>query len=231
MSEIFQTPLFGILLSLLAFETGVWLNQKTKSAICNPLLVALILVIGFLMITDIKLEIYNLGGDYISFFLAPATAVLAVPLYKQIERLKSNWFSVLTGIIFGSFISVLLVIGSAKLFGLSNELCISLIPKSITTPMGIEVSKILGGMPGITVASIVITGITGAVITPVLCKIFRIKDPIAIGVAVGTTSHAVGTARAMEMGEIQGAMSSLSIGIAGLTTSLTAPFFIHFFLQ
>lgn len=230
MSEFINTPLFGILLSIIAFEIGVWINKKTKISLLNPMLIGIVLVIGFLLVCNVKYESYKLGGDYISFFLAPATVALAVPLYKQLDKLKANWLPILVGIFVGSVSSIISVIVLAKFAGISQNVLVSITPKSITIPMGIEVSRLLGGLPAITVASIMITGITGAIISPIVCKLCHITDPVAQGVATGTASHAVGTSRMMELGEIQGAMSSLSIGIAGIVTAITAPIIVPLFL-
>lgn len=230
MSEFINTPLFGILLSIIAFEIGVWINKKTRISLLNPMLIGIVLVIGFLLVCNVKYESYKLGGDYISFFLAPATVALAVPLYKQLDKLKANWLPILVGIFVGSVSSIISVIVLAKFAGISQNVLVSITPKSITIPMGIEVSRLLGGLPAITVASIMITGITGAIISPIVCKLCHITDPVAQGVATGTASHAVGTSRMMELGEIQGAMSSLSIGIAGIVTAITAPIIVPLFL-
>lgn len=194
------------------------------------MLIGIVLVIGFLMVCNVKYESYKLGGDYISFFLAPATVALAVPLYKQLDKLKANWLPIFVGIFVGSVSSIISVIVLAKFAGISQNVLVSITPKSITIPMGIEVSRLLGGLPAITVASIMITGITGAIISPIVCKLCHITDPVAQGVATGTASHAVGTSRMMELGEIQGAMSSLSIGIAGIVTAITAPIIVPLFL-
>lgn len=220
-------PLFGILLSLIAFEIGVALHKKWRYSLVNPLLIANILIIGFLCITGISYDTYKVGGDYISFFLGPVTVVLAVPLYKQIQNLKKYWVSILTGICVGSLTSIFCVIATSKIFGLSETLMLSLLPKSITIPMGSVVSEQIGGIPSVTIIAITITGITGAVTSPIVCKFFRIKNPVAQGVATGTASHALGTSRALEMGEVQGAMSSLSIGIAGVFTAIVAPIILN----
>ncbi|MFA6341248.1 MAG: LrgB family protein [Fibrobacteraceae bacterium] len=228
MTFFLNTPLFGILISLISFEIGIFLSRRYKLAIFNPLLIANILLIGFLFLTGISLDTYNLGGDYISFFLSPATVVLAVPLYKQLPNLRQNIVPILAGITAGCLVSILCVVLFASLANLSEPLWISLVPKSITTPMGVELSKEIGGIPAITVIAIVVTGITGAIVAPFVCRIFRIHDEIAQGIAIGTASHAVGTTRAMEMGEIQGAMSSLAIGITGIITAIIAPWIVHF---
>ena len=223
MNVIINSPLFGILLTLVAFEIGVTISKKFKYSFLNPLLIANILIVGFLLLTGISLESYNVGGDYISVLLSPATVVLAVPLYKQISKLKQFWKPILAGIFAGSLTSMACVIAVSRLVGLSETLMLSLLPKSITIPMGSVVSEQIGGIPSVTIISIVITGITGAVAAPAVCRFCRIKHKVAQGIAIGTASHALGTTKAMEMGEVQGAMSSLSIGIAGLFTAIVAP--------
>ncbi len=226
MNAIINSPLFGILLSLVAFEIGVTISKKFKYSFLNPLLIANILIVGFLLTTGISLESYNVGGDYISVMLSPATVVLAVPLYRQISKLKQFWKPILAGIFAGSLTSLACVIVVSKLVGLSDTLMLSLLPKSITIPMGSVVSAQIGGIPPVTIIAITITGITGAVAAPAVCRFCRIKHKVAQGIAIGTASHALGTTRAMEMGEVQGAMSSLSIGVAGLFTAIVAPIII-----
>ena len=226
MNAIINSPLFGILLSLVAFEIGVTISKKFKYSFLNPLLIANILIVGFLLTTGIILESYNVGGDYISVMLSPATVVLAVPLYRQISKLKQFWKPILAGIFAGSLTSLACVIVVSKLVGLSDTLMLSLLPKSITIPMGSVVSAQIGGIPPVTIIAITITGITGAVAAPAVCRFCRIKNKVAQGIAIGTASHALGTTRAMEMGEVQGAMSSLSIGVAGLFTAIVAPIII-----
>ena len=226
MNAIINSPLFGILLSLAAFEIGVTISKKFKYSFLNPLLIANILIVGFLLTTGISLESYNVGGDYISVMLSPATVVLAVPLYRQISKLKQFWKPILAGIFAGSLTSLACVIVVSKLVGLSDTLMLSLLPKSITIPMGSVVSAQIGGIPPVTIIAITITGITGAVAAPAVCRFCRIKNKVAQGIAIGTASHALGTTRAMEMGEVQGAMSSLSIGVAGLFTAIVAPIII-----
>lgn len=227
MNAIINSPLFGILLSLVAFEIGVTISKKFKYSFLNPLLIANILIVGFLLTTGISLESYNVGGDYISVMLSPATVVLAVPLYRQISKLKQFWKPILAGIFAGSLTSLACVIVASKLIGLSDTLMLSLLPKSITIPMGSVVSAQIGGIPPVTIIAITITGITGAVAAPAVCRFCRIKHKVAQGIAIGTASHALGTTKAMEMGEVQGAMSSLAIGIAGLFTAIVTPIILN----
>ena len=228
MNAIINSPLFGILLTLVAFEIGVTISKKFKYSFLNPLLIGNILIVGFLLITGISLESYNVGGDYLSVMLSPATVVLAVPLYRQISKLKQFWKPILAGIFAGSLTSLTCVIVVSKLIGLSDTLMLSLLPKSITIPMGSVVSAQIGGIPSVTIIAITVTGITGAVAAPAVCRFCRIKHKVAQGIAIGTASHALGTTKAMELGEVQGAMSSLSIGIAGVFTAIAAPIILSF---
>ena len=228
MYEVLNTPFFGIVMTIVAYETGVFCSRKFKLAICNPMLIASILLIGFLLLTGVSLETYNIGGDYISIFLAPATAVLAVPLYKQLDNLKKNIIQIVIGIFTGCIVSFALVSLCMFIFEIDVVLHYSLLPKSITIPMGMELSRIIGGIPSITIASIVIMGITGGVVAPIVCKVCKIKHPVAQGIAIGTSAHAIGTAKALEMGEVQGAMSSLAIGVCGVFTTILTPILLHF---
>ena len=178
-----------------------------------------------LMILDVDYETYNEGGKYISYLLTPATVCLAVPLYRQISLLRKNLKAVIAGILSGVLASMVSVLILAKLFGLSHEEYVTLLPKSITTAIGMGVSDELGGIVTITVAVIIITGVLGNMIAEVVCKVAKIEEPIAKGLALGTSAHAIGTAKAMEMGEVEGAMSSLAIAVAGLVTVVAASMF------
>ena len=217
MEGITNNPLFGVIISLIAFEIGKFIFNKTK------LLIATIIVMGFLNIFHITVVDYMLGGNLIVFFLAPATVVLAIPLFQQIDLLKKHFIPIIGGGIVGAVVAILSVIILGKLLGIDHQLLVSFMPKSITTPIGIELSKMLGGIPSITVFAIIITGITGNVTAPFIYSIFRIKNPIAKGLGLGISSHAVGTSRAIEMGKVEGAMSALSIVIAGILTIILAP--------
>lgn len=218
-----DTPIFGFVLSVIAFQIGLFINRRTKKAIFNPLIIAIGLIIVLLLAFDIDYEIYNKGGSIITFFLGPATVVLAVPLYKQIERLKTSGIPVLVGIVVGCVVSIVSIFYLSKAFGLVDSVATSLIPKSVTAAISREISQQIGGIPALTVAVTVLTGITGNVIGPSVCKLFRIKDEVAVGIAMGTASHAIGTAKAIELGEVQGAMGSLAISVAGLITVFLAP--------
>lgn len=224
MQELFASPMFGIVLCIFSFEIGLWLNRKTRSPFMNPLLIAIVLCIAVLKLGSIPLESFQKGGSIISMFLAPATAALAISVYSQLETLKKNLLPILAGTLAGSVTSVLSVIGLCKLFGLDEQLIASLIPKSVTTPIAMEISGKLGGIVPITVAAVIVTGIMGAVLAPLLIRLFRVKDPVEAGVAIGTCSHALGTTKALELGEVQGAMSGIAIGVAGILTVLISMF-------
>ncbi|WP_294703576.1 LrgB family protein [uncultured Fusobacterium sp.] len=223
MEGITSNPLFGVIISLIAFEIGKFIFEKTKMAIFNPLLIATLIVMGFLQIFNISVGDYMLGGNLIVFFLAPATVVLAIPLYQKMDLLKKYFIPIIGGGIVGAIVAIISVIILGKILGIDHQLLVSFMPKSITTPIGIELSKMLGGIPSITVFAIIITGITGNVTAPFIYTIFKIKNPIAKGLGLGISSHAVGTSRAIEMGEVEGAMSALAIVIAGILTIILAP--------
>lgn len=226
MGELFESSVFwGAALSLLAYEFGLLLKRKFKLAIFNPLLIAIICIIGILAVLRVDYEDYNSGGKYISYLLTPATVCLAVPLYQQLTLLKNNSKAVAAGIISGVLASLVSVFLLAKAFQLSHEEYVTLLPKSITTAIGMGVSEELGGIVTITVAVIIITGVLGNMIGETVFKIFRIQEPVAKGLALGTSAHAIGTAKAMELGEAEGAMSSLAIAVAGLLTVIAASFF------
>lgn len=222
-TQFVESPVFGIGISLLTFYAGGLLYKKTGSPLMNPLVLSMLMIIALLLSFHISFEDYNRGGQFISFFLGPATVILAVPLYKKISLLKENVVPILAGISIGSAAGIASIIVMCKMFGLDELISISMIPKSVTTPIGIEISNQLGGLPSITVAAIVFTGIAGVLLGPMVCKLFKIDDKVAIGVAIGTSSHALGTTKAVELGETEGAMSGLAIGIAGLVTVFLAP--------
>ena len=216
---------FGAVLSFLAYEIGLLLKKRFKLAVLNPLLIGILCVMGALAVLRIDYDQYNGGAQYISYLLTPATVCLAVPLYEQLTLLKENLKAVAAGIFSGTLASLGSVYLLSRLVGLNHEQYVTLLPKSITTAIGMGVSQELGGIVTITVAVIIITGILGNVIAEGVCKVFRIQEPIAKGLALGTASHAIGTAKAMEMGPVEGAMSSLAIAVAGLLTVIGASVF------
>ncbi len=216
---------FGAVISVVGYLIGIFLRKKIS--VLNPLLVSIIFVIAVIKIFHIDYETYNSGAKYISYLLTPATVCLAIPLYRQISVLKEHAKEVFIGILAGVLASMGSILLMSYLFGLTHEQYVTLLPKSITTAIGMGVSEELGGIQTITVAVIIITGVLGNIIAEAVLKIFRIKEPVAKGLAIGTASHAIGTTKALEIGEIEGAMSSLSVAVAGLMTVITASIFAN----
>ncbi|WP_250674839.1 LrgB family protein [Paraclostridium ghonii] len=229
MYNVLQTPIFGIVVSILFFSMGVHIQKKTKLAICNPLLIAILGIIIFLKVSHISYESYKIGGDTINFFLSPVTIVLAIPLYKQYDLLKKHLHEIVIGITSGvvvSFISILII---TKMTNSDKLIMDSLLGKSITTPMGISLTSTLGGIESVTIVAIILTGIVGGMIATPIFKFINTKHPVSKGIALGTASHALGTTKALELGEIEGAMSGLAIGISGTITVILIPILINFF--
>ena len=225
---LIESVFFGAVISLAAYEIGLLLKKKFKLAILNPLLIGTICVMAILSLLHVEYSHYSKSAGYISYLLTPATVCLAVPLYRQLTLLKNNVKAVAGGIASGVLASLVSVFLLAKLFGLNHEQYVTLLPKSITTAIGMGVSEELGGITTITVAVIIVTGILGNMIAELVYRIFRIEDPIARGLALGTASHAIGTAKAIELGEVEGAMSSLSIAVSGILTVVFASVFASF---
>jgi len=219
---------FGVTISLGGYALGLMLKKRWKCGICNPLLISVIVTIIAILLLGVDYENYNQSAQYLSYLLTPATVCLAIPLYQQIVLLKKNMMAILLGIIAGVLSSLGSVLALSFVFGLEHEYYVTLLQKSITTAIGMGVSEELGGIVTITVAVILITGIFGNVMGETICKLFHIYEPIAVGLAFGTSSHAVGTAKALELGEIEGAMSSLSIAVAGILTVIGASIFATF---
>jgi predicted murein hydrolase (TIGR00659 family) len=220
---LLECGFFGTVITLLAYEIGVVAKRKLKVAIVNPLLIAVILVISFLVVFHVDYETYENGAKYISYFLTPATVSLAIPLYRRLELLKKYPKAIFVGIASGVLTAMVSIFLMSLAFGLTHTQYVTLLPKSITTAIGMGVSEELGGIPTITVCVIILTGILGNVIAEGVCRLFGIREPLAKGLAIGTASHAIGTAKAMELGEVEGAMSSLAIAVAGLVTAVAAP--------
>ena len=216
---------FGAVISVVGYLIGIFLRKKIS--VLNPLLVSIIFVIAVIKIFHIDYETYNSGAKYISYLLTPATVCLAIPLYRQISVLKERAKEVFIGILAGVLASMGSILLMSYFFGLTHEQYVTLLPKSITTAIGMGVSEELGGIQTITVAVIIITGVLGNIIAEAVLKIFRIKEPVAKGLAIGTASHAIGTTKALEIGEIEGAMSSLSVAVAGLMTVISASIFAN----
>lgn len=229
MEMVTNNPVFGIFLTLFVYRGVIFFKNKYNYALNNPLLTGIISIVLILSIFRIPYENYKVGGDFIQFFLGPATVILAVPLYRQLELLKKNLLPILIGVFSGSLFALISIGFMSKILGFDEILSASLLPKSVTMPIGIEVADSLGGVSSITVISIVVTGIIGAVFAEKILKIFKIDDKVAQGISIGTASHALGTTKAIEMGEVQGGMSGLAIGLAGFFTALLAPFVLTLF--
>lgn len=226
MNEFFlNSAAAGVVLSLVSYFIGVEIKRKWKWPVLNPLLISIVLVIGFLLIFRVDYDAYNESAKYISYLLTPATVSLAIPLYQQMELLKKNMAAIGIGILSGVLASSGSILALAVLFHLSHKEYVTLLPKSITTAIGMGVSEELGGYVVITTAVIIVTGVLGNMTAEHLCRLFRIKHAISRGIAIGSASHAIGTVKAMEMGEVEGAMSSLSIVISGLCTVAGAAVF------
>ena len=225
MLEVLNTPLFGITLSIIAFRIGLWVNRKIKHPLANPLLIAMGLIVIILVVFDIPLDIYEKGSSVIGLFLAPITAVLSVSIYRQRALLKESLLPVLLGTLAGSVASLLSIRWTCNLLGLDQVVLASLMSKSVTTPIAIAITEQFGGIPALTVASTVISGTLGNLLAPLFAKMFFISDPVAHGVGIGSCSHALGTSKALEIGEVEGAMSSIAISLSGIFTVLLAPLF------
>ena len=228
MYNVLQTPVFGIVVTILFFNLGLYIQKKTKLAIFNPLLIAILAIIVFLKICNIPYESYKSGGDTINFFLAPVTIVLALPLYKQYNLLKKHFYEIIVGITSGVVVSFISIIIISKLTNSDKLIMNSLLGKSITTPMGISLTSTLGGIESVTIVAIILTGIIGGMIATPVFKFINTKHPVSKGIALGTASHALGTTKALELGEIEGAMSGLAIGISGTITVILVPIPINF---
>lgn len=223
---IIEHQFLGFLICIVAYKISQWLSQKLKTPIANPLLLTIIIIIVFLSVTGISVEQFQVGGSLVNMLLAPSTAILSLSIYRQREVLKQYFLPVVVGCLVGSLTSIGSVYILCYLFGLDEKMTSSLLPKSVTTPIAMKVAESLGGISSITVAAVVVTGIVGAIIAPVLIRVFRIKNPVAAGVAIGTCSHAMGTTKAIEIGEIEGAMSSVAIGVSGLVTVFISMLFM-----
>lgn len=225
MEFVEQSVFFGVSLSLAAYGLGVVLQKRFRLALFNPLLIAVVVTIAVLLSAHIDYDIYYEGAKYLSYLLTPATVCLAVPLYEKLALLRRNWKAILAGIASGVLTTLMSVLVLSRAFSLTHEEYVTLLPKSITTAIGMGVSEELGGYVTLTVAMIIVTGILGNVTAVAVCRLFRITEPIARGVAIGSSAHALGTAKAIEIGEVEGAMSGLSIVVAGLLTVVGASVF------
>lgn len=229
MNNFFEESLFaGIVLSLISYEIGLLIKKKLKLPIFNPLLISMVIIMLVLVFGKIEYTTYKESANLLNWLLTPATVCLAIPLYEQWNLLKNNYKAVLAGLVAGTVTSLTTVLVLSVICRLSHEEYVTFLPKSITTAIGMGVSQELGGYVTITVAVIVITGVLGNMFGETLCKLFKITEPVSKGLAFGASAHAMGTSKAMEIGEIEGAMSSLAIAVSGLVTVILAPVFSNF---
>lgn len=227
---MFANSYFGIILSFVVFEVSKKINAKINNvilkAIFNPLLLSIVTISAILSLAGISYRDYNMGGSIISFFIGPATVALVVNLYENIDILKENFKAIIIGIIGGSFISMFLTVILAKIFGVEFVMTVTLLPKSVTTAIAIGLSEEYGGIVSLSAIAVIIRGIVGIIIAPIIIKVFKVTNPVAQGVGIGTVTHALGTTKARDMGEVQGAMSGLSIAVAGIVTVILMPLMV-----
>ena len=228
MHDLLSISILPVILTLLAYRAGALLQQKTKSPICNPILIAVLLVLGFLSLTGMELKTYQAGAAFLSWLMTPATVCLAISMYEQFRILKKKMSLILISVAAGAISCMLEVLAFAAILGLDRELTASLLPKSVTTAIGVPLSQMAGGLTPITTAAIILTGITASVLGPTMCRIFRLTDEVARGAAFGTAGHVIGTAKASELSPLTGAVSSLSLVVAGLLTAVTLPLIANF---
>lgn len=229
MAEFFsELTLFPLVLTVGAYQVGLACQKKWKTPLANPLLIAVILVICVLMLTGFSTSTYQRGAEYISWLLTPATVCLALPLYEQVKRLKDKLGAIIAGAAAGTVTSLAVIVGLCLAFGLDRTLSVSLLPKSITTAMGIVLAEQNGGIPALAAVVIFVTGVAGSLCGTLMCKLFRLEDPVAQGVAFGTAAHVIGTSKATELGSLQGAVSSLSLTVAGILTAVLFPVICSF---
>lgn len=227
--ELTSNPLFGLMLSIFVFLAARRLAARFKLPILNPLIVSILVVILILKVTGITYEDYYVGGGMLNMLIAPATVALAIPLYQSFHLLKHHARSISAGIFAGTLVSTLTTASLAVLFHYNQELMASILPKSVTTAIAIEISAKLGGISTVTIIVVIITGIIGAMFGPTVLKWSKVEEPVAKGIALGTSAHAIGTSKAMELGQVEGAMSGLAIGVTGLVTVFVAPIVMQLF--
>lgn len=229
-AEVLASPIFGITLTLFTFWIGQWFQAKTKWSSLHPMITSTILIVLFITVFDIDYKIYNTGGSMISFLLGPATISLAVPLVNNLQVLKDNWQAILVGITVGSLSGIISVIIIAKFLQASLPVTLSLIPKSVTSPIAMDISQSLGGIPALTAVIVVVTGIFGALVGHNILRFFGVTNNIAIGLAMGASSHGLGTNRCLQENDLQGAVGGLSIALVGIATAVSATFLVGILL-
>lgn len=225
-NQLLQNTAFGVALTLISYEFGKYIQKKTGIKILSPLITASLLIIAILLLTGIEYENYERGASIISFFIGPATVSFAIPLYKNLHILKEKFIPIMLGILGGLILGLLSAYGLSKLFGINDNITISMFPKAVTSAIGYAISKMVGGLPEVSLVLIVVAGVTGYLVGPLILRILNINNPVIKGISLGANSHIIGTAKAMEIGEEEGAMSSAAITIAGLIMVFLVPFFM-----
>lgn len=229
MSFLTDTVYWGVLISIASYMLGKYLQDKFRIVVFNPLLFSTIITVLFLLLFRIDYNAYYEKADYLYYLLTPTTVCLAIPLYEQLKPLKAHFDAIMLGILSGVIAGLISILMFSIVFNLSHMMYVTILPKSITAAMAMGVSEELGGIPSLTVPIVIMTGITGNIIAEKVCKLFRIKEPIAKGIAIGSASHAMGTAKAIEMGKVEGAMSSLAVAVTGIMTVIGASIFANFY--
>lgn len=222
-----SSALFALGLTLAAYCIGLFFSKKLRHPIVNPLLISIVLTMLVLLVLDIDYEVYEKHSDYLNFLLTPATICLAIPLHEQFSLLKKNFLAIMAGILSGTLSCLVSIFLLSLLFKFDHATYAAMMPKSVTAAIGIPLAVQYGGFESITVAAIALSGIIGNIFAEPFCKLFKITNPTARGVAIGTSSHAIGTTKALELGSVEGAMSSLSLVVAGLLTVCLAPLFAY----
>lgn len=224
-----ESAFFYTFITLAFYELTSVIQKKTKKAWSNPLLLTIVFIVIMLVAGNIKYEEYEEGTKIIGYLLTPATVCLAVPLYEKLNVLRKNALAILAGIFSGVITSALCVVAVIFIFNLDSTALATFLPKSVTTAIGVGFAEELGGITALTAITIIITGVVGNMLAEWVCSKFKITDPVAVGTAIGTSSHAGGTAKALQMGQTEGAISGLSIAVAGIMTVIIAPIFMNLF--
>lgn len=227
MTELLSISILPVVLTLVAYRFGMFCQSKLKTPLCNPIIVAVLVVLGVLSVSGLELEVYRQGANMLSWLMTPATVCLAISMYEQVQVLKKRAGMILAGVAAGAISSIAMVLAIGLLCKFDADLILSLLPKSVTTAIGVPLSQLTGGVAAITTATIIVTGIVASVIGPFLCRIFRLTDEVAQGVAFGTAGHVVGTAKANELSPLTGAVSSFSLVISGIITAIVLPIIVE----
>lgn len=218
MQQIFDSNLFGITITLISFYIGNLVYKKWKTPLLSPFIVSIFIIISFLVILKIPTKYYTNGAYFIQLFLIPATCSIALSIYKNLEIIKKNLFPIIIGTFVGSLTSIISVSILCRIFNLEDNITNAMLPKSVTNAIAIDLAEKRNAIVPVTIISVILTGIFGAIFSPFLIKIFKIKNPIAIGIAIGTSSHGIGTSKAIEIGQLEGALSGIAMALAGIMT-------------